>query len=191
MEGWIKVERAIVEHWVFQDAEYFRAWMLLLIMANHKDAKILVSGKPTVIKRGSFLTSTYKLAERLGWDRRKVMRFIRRLESDGMLLINGTTDGTTNGTTNGTTLTIVNYEKYQGHGTTNGTTNGTTDGTTDGTQTRITKNDKEGKEARARARSSMEGWTVKKTGFHNFEERHIDYDALFDELRQKTGKAVI
>ena len=32
---------------------------------------------------------------------------------------------------------------------------------------------------------------VKRTQFDNFEQRKTDYDALFDELRQKTGKAVI
>lgn len=121
------------------------AWIDLLLSANHKDKKICIDGKPVVIKSGSFHTSIVQLADRWGWDRRKVSRFIDVLESDGML--------SRNSTTNGTTLTIVNYGFFQNERTTNGTPNGTTDGTahgtadgtTHGTQTINIKNDKKEK----------------------------------------------
>lgn len=175
MEGWIKIERSIMDHWIFQDAEFFRAWIMMILMANHEDRTILVDRQPKLIKRGSFFTSITKLSERLGWDRRKTVRYIEALKNDGML--------TTDGTTHGTTLTIVKYDFYQGRrttdGTTDGTADGTTDGTTDGTQTRMTKNEKNEKNnARAREGTSAFG-PVKKTSFHNFAERHTDYDALF------------
>lgn len=171
MEGWIKIERSIMEHWIFQDAEYFRAWVLLIMLANHEDKMIMVDRKPKLIRRGSFFTSISKLSARLGWDRRKTARYIDALKKDGMV--------TTDGTTHGTTLTIVKYDFYQGGRATDGTTNGTADGTADGTQTRMIKNDKNKRNsARAREGTSERG-PVRKTTFHNFQERHTDYDALF------------
>ena len=190
--GWIKIDRALLDHWIFQNADYLKAWIAILLLANHEDRTILVDRHPKLIRRGSFFTSVSKLSERLGFDRRKTVRLIEALKKDGML--------STDGTTHGTTLTIVNYDKYQGRGATDGTTdgtaNGTADGTTDGTQTRMKKNNKEYKEARARAyerakESGSDYGPVRRTSFENFEQRHTDYDALFDEIRERTGKAVI
>lgn len=145
-KGWIKLNRKIQDHWIWSDHEYTFAWIDLLLLVNHDNRKILVDGKPTVIKRGQVLTSIQKLADRWGWSRNRVYRFLGTLEQDNMV--------TRVGTPNGTTLTIENYGKYQGKGntdgttndTTNGTTDGTSDGTTHGTQTRIIKNEKNEKE---------------------------------------------
>lgn len=145
-KGWIKLNRQIVDHWVWQDHEFAFAWIDLLLMVNHENKKILVDGKPTVIKRGQTLTSIKKLANRWRWSRNRVYRFLGALERDNMI--------TRNGTPNGTTLTIENYGKYQSRWNTNGTPNetpdgtsdGTSDGTPGGTQTRTIKNDKECKE---------------------------------------------
>lgn len=44
--GWIKLYRDITEHWIFQDAEYFKAWVWLIMIANHEDSVILFNKKP-------------------------------------------------------------------------------------------------------------------------------------------------
>ena len=140
MTGWIKVNREIMDHWIFRDAEYFRAWILMLMMANHEGKTVLVNKKPVMVRRGSFFSSIRDLASKLEIDRRRLTRLITLLESEQML--------TTNRTTDGTTFCVVNYDKYQAYGTTDGTTNRTTDRTTDGTTDRTTdgttinKNDK-------------------------------------------------
>ncbi len=134
-KGWIKLHRQIQDCWIWRGEPFSKgqAWVDILLLANHEDRKIAIDGKPVVIKTGSFHTSTYKLADRWGWDKRKVSRFLNCLERDGML--------TQKRSFNGTTITIENYGKFQDIGTTDGTTDGTanstTDGTTDGTQTRI------------------------------------------------------
>lgn len=165
MNGWIKLHRRILECFLWLDSEPFckrAAWIDLLLLANHRENKILIDGKPVVIKRGQYHTSIYKLATRWKWDRRKVARFLDVLENDRMLAQQRTT--------NGTTITIANYDVYQDCGTTDGTTNGTTDGTTDGTQTR----NKERKNVKNNYKS--------KITFHNFDMKH-DYD--FDEVERK------
>lgn len=127
--GWIKLHRKIKDNWIWEDPAMFQAWIDILLMVNHQDKKIKVNGQLTTIKRGEKLTSILKLAERWGWSRKRVMRFLDLLEEDGMC--------TTKRTPNGTTLKVSNYAEYQGFksvkGTTNDTTNDTADDTTDDT----------------------------------------------------------
>ena len=104
-------------------------------------------GKPKTYKRGDVDRSISSLADRWGWSRQKVRRFLNQLVDDGMVQVNATT--------NDTTITIVKYGDFQNKRTTNDTTNDTTDVTTertsdvttDGTHTRndkgMERNDKE------------------------------------------------
>lgn len=140
--GWIKLHRQITDHWIWQDAEKLRAWIDILLMVNHEERKVLVNGNLITIRRGEKLTSITKLAERWGWSRRRVVRFLELLEGDDMC--------TSNRTTNGTTLKVVNYAEYQDFSTpkrttvdtANGTADSTADDTADSTQTRMNKNNK-------------------------------------------------
>lgn len=163
MKGWIKLYRQIQDCFLWLDSEPFckrAAWIDLLLLANHRDKKISIDGKPVVIKRGQYHTSIYKLASRWKWDRRKVARFLDVLESDKML--------TQTRSFNGTTLTIENYSVYQDDGTTDGTTNSTTNSTTDGTQTRK-------KEIKNKRNNS-------KLTFHNLDMKH-EYD--FEDMEKQ------
>ena len=121
--GYIKLHRQIQDCWIWDNDEPYskgQAWIDLLLMANHSDNKMYYEGNLTIVCRGQFLTSIYKLAERWKWDRKKVSKFLKLLENDEMV--------TTNRTTHGTTITIVNWDKYQVQGSTNGTTKVPTDG---------------------------------------------------------------
>ena len=146
-KGWIKVDRDIVDHWIFHDAEYFRAWMLILLMANHEEHTVMIDKKPVKIPPGAFHSSLTILAQRLGWTKSRVLRYTQRLEMDAMLR--------TKRTSHGTTFFVENWGKYQGGRNTNSTANDTardtSHDTSRDTQTRIYKNDKEGEE-RAYAR---------------------------------------
>lgn len=130
------LHRQIQDCWIWEEKPFdkARAWIDLLLLANHKDVRISIDGKPVLITRGQFHTSELKLADRWGWDRKKVMRFLDVLEKDKML--------TKECTRRGTTLTIVNYAHFQVGGSADGTTDGTSDGTPDGTQTNNVKNKK-------------------------------------------------
>ncbi|MBQ2348887.1 MAG: hypothetical protein II388_11060 [Clostridia bacterium] len=146
-KGWIKIDRQIQEHWIWTDKPFNKsaAWIDLILLANHETQKVNLREGLVTVRRGQFVTGIDKLAERWGWSRGKVYRFLKVLETEQML------KRKTN--TYGTLLTIVNYGKFQGvrntNETPNGTTDGTTDETTDGTPTRKNKNDKEIKESAA------------------------------------------
>lgn len=137
--GWIKLHRKIRDNWIWEDPEKLRAWLDILLMVNHEDKEIPFNGKIITVKRGQRLTSISQLAERWGWNRKRVVRFLDLLEGAAMC--------TTKRTTSGTTITVTNWCLYQFEGstvgTTKGTTKGSTVGSTVGTQTRMIKNYKE------------------------------------------------
>lgn len=125
--GWIRIDRGIQDNFLWNDGEPMsrgQAWIDLLLRANFTDGKILLGGKPTIIKRGQLHTSIVNLALYWRWSRNRVTRFLDLLEKDQMI--------TTERTAYGTTITLVNYELYQSDDATDGAPNETPDGATDG-----------------------------------------------------------
>ena len=106
-KGWIKLHRQLQEcpMWYSERFSKGQAWVDLLLLANHKDKKILFNGEMIVIKRGQYLTSMVKLAEKWKWSRPTVVKFLNLLEKDKM--ITRSSDNTK------TLITIENYEIYQ------------------------------------------------------------------------------
>lgn len=133
--GWIKLHRKILDCFIWQDKPYdkARAWIDLLLIAMHHDKKMLIDDEVVIIQRGSFMTSIVKLADRWGWSRNKVVRYLDVLESEQML--------NTKRTPKGTLITIVKYDDYQladmssesTYESTHGATNETPDESADGT----------------------------------------------------------
>ena len=73
--GWIKIHRRINEHWIWQNPNYLKWWLDLIMLANHKPAKILINSKLVSIDQGMYHTSVKKLSERWSVDRKAVFRF--------------------------------------------------------------------------------------------------------------------
>lgn len=111
-EGWIKLHRAIQEHWLWDDEPFTRgqAFIDLLLMVNHKDKKIMFNGELIEVKKGSKITSLRQLSDRWKWSTNKVKKYLEQLQKDGM--INYKCDNKK------TLLTIENYGVYQGQGNT-------------------------------------------------------------------------
>lgn len=103
--GWIKINRSILEHWVFTDEVVFKIWMYLLLKANHEDGKIMFDGELITIQRGQHLTSIRKIATEVKCSRSKVTRTLELMQHEKMLEEKCFKSGTL--------LTIVNYEVYQ------------------------------------------------------------------------------
>ena len=115
-KGWICLHRKIMDHYLWDDKPFAKgqAWIDLIMLANHETKKRLYQGEIVEFKRGTVNLSMLVLAERWGWDRKKVRSFLKVLERDGMVA--------TKATTHRTTITLVNYGLYQDIGTTDRTT---------------------------------------------------------------------
>lgn len=144
-KGYISINRSIEDNWLWKEKPFSKgqAWIDLILLANYKEVKEPKGDKIAVYKRGCVHRSIYFLADRWGWDRKTVRRFLDVLQNDRMVSVESAKSGTT--------ITLINYGVYQGQGTTYGTTHGTTDGTTHGTQTIMTNNDQTLPKARKRA----------------------------------------
>ena len=105
MEGWIKLHRKIMDHWIFQDAEYLKFWIYLLLDVNHQDRKIIWNKEVITVKRGEKITSLKKLSYEFKCSREKVRHFLKLLKNDTMIDIIHNT--------NYTHLKICNYDSYQ------------------------------------------------------------------------------
>ena len=106
----IKLDRGIRDNWVWQSKPYSpgQAWLDLLMEAAYATTVREWKGSFLTQHRGEVFTSITSLSERWGWSYKKVVRFIRALEGDGMVRRGDLPKGTL--------LTIENYEKFQGRG---------------------------------------------------------------------------
>lgn len=106
--GYIKLWRKIWSHKYFQEKRKFsrfEAWIDMDMLANGKDKEIIFKGKPLLIKRGQFLTSQRRLADRWGWSKTKTRDFLK-LSQNHDHSIDVDSDNKK------TIITLLNYDKY-------------------------------------------------------------------------------
>lgn len=171
--GWILLHRSIQEHCLWQKKPFdeARAWIDLLLLANHADVKVYKDGQIAEFKRGTVNRSILSLAERWGWERKKVRRFLSVLERDNMVTVNSTTRGTT--------ITLVNYGVYQDMR----ATEWATDGTTPPPQT---KNDKKNEVKKEKRNRGMIPPTLEEVNTYCLERNNgIDAQAFIDFYESK------
>lgn len=147
-KGWIKVHRKLMDSDRYFDEPFCRnmAWIDLLLLANHKDKHFRIRGIKVEVRTGQVGYSSIQLASRWRWSRGKVIRYLKELQDDNMIVQQK------NNLT--TLISIVNYSTYQFDDTADDTADDTTSDTASGTakrqqtvqQTDINKNVKNIKE---------------------------------------------
>ncbi|MFJ7735302.1 hypothetical protein ACIQ2D_03070 [Lysinibacillus sp. NPDC097287] len=114
MGGWIKLHRKVLDNEIWCDVTVFRLFTLLMLKATHQEMKV----RGQTLKRGQYVRSYSKLAEDLAYkegrglktmSKSTVMRAVKKLVGAGMLDVSETEYGTL--------FTVVNYDMYQGIGT--------------------------------------------------------------------------
>lgn len=106
--GWVKVHRKILDHWVSQEPELFAFWMRLLIEANHSDKKRMFNGALVEIKRGQTLFGLDAFEAKSGISKKRLRRYLDMLETEGMIGRQKTNKYSL--------ISITNYEQYQVEG---------------------------------------------------------------------------
>ena len=122
-EGWIKTYRKIQDCWIWRIEKPFderSAWIDLLLSANHTAVKTPFNGELITVERSQYLTSVRKLSDKWKWNKDKTLKFLRLLESDGMIKRDSDRFRTL--------ITIENYDIYQDKKDTEQTGQGTQDG---------------------------------------------------------------
>lgn len=108
-KGWVKIHRQVWESAIWQAYEPFdrrSAWIDLILMANHDDKEKIIGAEETQkIRRGQVHCSTKFLANRWGWSKGKVTRFLSLLKSANMV--------TTQCYNGRTLITLVKYDDFQ------------------------------------------------------------------------------
>ena len=105
MSGWIRVQRGIIDHWVFSEADALKLWVYLLMSANYEDKSRMFNGRLTQVKRGQLIYGRHAVSQRLGISEAKLRRYIKQFIKDEMI-----SQQTTN---KYSIITITCYEKYQ------------------------------------------------------------------------------
>ena len=178
-EGWIKTYRKIQDCWIWQIDEPFdkrSAWIDLLLSANHKDVKLQFNNELILVERGQFITSIRKLSVRWKWSYDKVSRFLKLLESDGMLKKESDKFRTL--------VTIEKYEVYQDMPNTNRTPISKPTSERPEHQQVTNKNEKNDKNNIYAQNSSCENDRKLQK-----EEMEKNFKIIYDSYPKKVGKA--
>lgn len=106
--GYAKIHREIFDHWLWKNKPFSQAhaWIDMILLANHKEQKVVYKNQITTISRGEFIRSRRDLAKRWGWTDSAVQRFIVFLEHDLMIIRKPNPQANH--------ISICNYGKWQG-----------------------------------------------------------------------------
>lgn len=105
MSSWIKLFRDINKHWIWQNSDYLKWWLDILLEVNHAPAKVVINNKIYECNRGEKLYSLDTWAARWGTNKSKVRRFLQLLQNDNMIVLKSETQTTR--------LTVCKYDTYQ------------------------------------------------------------------------------
>ena len=106
MAGWIKINRKIVEHWLWQDAERLKWWLDLLFMASWEEKKVSHDAHLFTLHRGQMIASISFLSDRWKKSNPTIIKYLKLLENEGMIKRDTLYRQTP-------IITICNYEDYQ------------------------------------------------------------------------------
>lgn len=106
MSGWIKLDRGILDHWVFEDDRTYRFFTYLLLKAAFKDGKQMVGKNLIDLKAGQVVVGRNATSAKLSLSPAEYRTVLSRLSRGGLI--------TTKSTNKNTLVTIVKYSKYQG-----------------------------------------------------------------------------
>lgn len=109
-QGYIKLHRNLLDNPIIQKPEYNSIWTCLLLMANHKDTTFIFNNKRQTLKAGQLITGRKALARKTKINESQVYKILKYLETEQQIELQSNNQFTT--------VTILNWQKYQGNGTT-------------------------------------------------------------------------
>lgn len=168
MDGWIKLQRAIKEHWIWKDPVKLKWWIDILISVNHAPTKVNIGNQLFECGRGQSIQSLGNWANQWGVSKDKARNFLVLLEKDGMISHESVGKSTR--------ITVCKYDIYQGdlHDSQTIVQRSYNDDTT---QSHPNKNDKNGNNDKNKSKKA--GFDYSKSDFSFIESE--DLKAIFLE----------
>ena len=84
-KGFISINRALKEHWVYQDPHALKLWVTLLFVVNYKEGKLKLGNKLYTIQRGQSSMSLRSLANQSGTSVKKLVSILKLFEATSSL----------------------------------------------------------------------------------------------------------
>ncbi|RAI26974.1 hypothetical protein CH340_24785, partial [Rhodoplanes serenus] len=106
--GVFAIDRGVWDHPMLKSRDPFsrrEAWMWLISEAAWKPRVVMIEGRRIALERGQLVHSIRFMAEKWGWPKSNVARFLEALKTETMI---GTESGT-----GVTVITISKYNEYQ------------------------------------------------------------------------------
>ena len=85
--GFIRIDRDIEHHWVYQDPEYFKVWFEILLRARYAadPTKVLVGGQFVTVEYGQFIYGRTSWSQRLKVSEQRLRTIFKKLQDDQMI----------------------------------------------------------------------------------------------------------
>lgn len=103
--GWIKLNRKLLQSPCFQNRELLQLWIWLLLSVNHEEGKAMIGNQIIKVSSGQTLTGRNKIAEATGLNSSKVERLLKVLEIEQQIEQQTFTKYRI--------ITVTNWNKYQ------------------------------------------------------------------------------
>lgn len=84
-EGWVKLHRSITENWIWENPQYLKWWLDLILMANHKKQKIPFNDTFKIEQAVDFYSieqNEIDKEERITQKELRQLTFLKRMYSD-------------------------------------------------------------------------------------------------------------
>ena len=85
MNGWIRLDRAIQDNFLWQEPEALKLWLYLLMAASLTDKATAFNGQMLNIKRGQLVFGLNAASARLNISIRRLRKYLNWFESDDMI----------------------------------------------------------------------------------------------------------
>lgn len=105
MKGWIRLDRAIQDHFLWREPEALKLWLHLLMAASLTDKATVFNGQMLNIRRGDLVFGLNAASAKLGVSISKLRKYLNWFEKDQMI--------SRQKTNKFSIISITNYSQYQ------------------------------------------------------------------------------
>lgn len=103
--GWVKIHRKLLEHYLFEDAQLYKFFSWCVLSAAYEPCMVKFGNKIVELKPGQLVMSLRQTSEKLRVSMRQLRTYIKTLKNDTTI--------DTQSDTQSTIITIVNWGVYQ------------------------------------------------------------------------------